>query len=338
MSRAALVEAAPRENSRELRHEHERAHPVSQSHASSSSLPTVTVEIGGIPILLQPSDPKFCDVLESRYESFATRNAPETTLQPPQIPPCTSALSASLRYPFSSPSNDPRASSNANTPACRFEIHLDPRGRASNEDARVTRNGPLWHFRRGDFDATWDPGAGHGRITQCPNPYSIDTVLRITHSLVLAQEGGFLLHAASAIRNNRAFLFAGISGAGKTTMSRLAPADATVLTDEISYVRRSADKNYLAYGTPFAGELARVGANTSAPLEALYLLVQGPENRIAPISKADAARAIMRHVLFFAEEKDLVARVFDSVLEFVSRVHVAQLIFTPDARAWELIK
>jgi hypothetical protein len=311
MTRAALAESEAREHSRGPRRE--CGHPLSQSRTSRTPLPTVTVEIGGIPILLQPSDPKFCDVLESRYESFATRNSPVAT-----------TVAAATK------------------PACQFEIHLDARGRASDEDARVTRDGPLWHFRRGDFDATWDPRAGHGRITQCPNPYSIDTVLRITHSLVLAQEGGFLLHAASAIRNRRAFLFAGISGAGKTTMSRLAPPDATVLTDEISYIRRDPnkinDKNYLAYGTPFAGELARVGANTSAPLEALYLLVQGPENRIAPIAKIDAARAIMRHVLFFAEEKDLVAKVFDSVLEFVSRVHVAQLIFTPDARAWELIQ
>jgi hypothetical protein len=303
MPRSALAEAEAREQSEPRR---ECGQPL--------PLPTVTVKIGGIPILLQPSDPKFCDVLESRYESFATRNAPNAT------------------------------DINANV-ASRFEIHLDPRGRASDEDARVTRevtNGAsFWHFRRGDFDATWDPRAGHGRITQCPNPYSIDTVLRITHSLVLAEEGGFLLHAASAIRNDRAFLFAGVSGAGKTTISRLAPPDATVLTDEISYIRRTSNggsHSYTAFGTPFAGELARIGANTSAPLKTLYLLIQGPENRIAPISKIDAARAIMRHVLFFAEEKDLVAKVFDSVLEFVSRVHVAQLIFTPDARAWELIQ
>ena len=46
----------------------------------------------------------------------------------------------------------------------------------------------------------------------------------------------------------------------------------------------------------------------------------------------------MRHVLFFADEKDMVARVFDSVLEFVSHIEVAQLVFTPDARAWELIR
>jgi hypothetical protein len=91
-------------------------------------------------------------------------------------------------------------------------------------------------------------------------------VLRITHSLLLAMEGGFQLHASSAIRNGHAFLFAGVSGAGKTTMARLAPSDALVLTDEISYIRRIAG-GYRAYGTPFAGELARPGANASAPLQ-----------------------------------------------------------------------
>jgi hypothetical protein len=284
-----------------------------RSSSASSSQPqphsqSITVNIGEIPILLRSSDPKFCATLEDRYTGFTTA------------------------APIASP-------------ACTFDVHLDPTGRPSDEDARVTRNGSLWNFRRGDFDATWDPRAGHGEIRQCPNPYSIDTILRITHSLVLAEQGGFLVHAASAIRNNRAFLFAGVSGAGKTTISRLTPPDATLLTDEISYVRRTGNANanasasgYTAYGTPFAGELARVGANTSAPLAALYLLVQGPENRIQPIAPLAAARALMRHILFFAEEKELVARVFDSVLDFVSRVEVAQLVFTPDSRAWELIR
>jgi len=258
---------------------------------------SVTVEIGDIPILLRPNDRKFCDVLKDRYAGFTNPDA---------------------------------------DPACRFDIQLDPKGCPSDEDAKVTRHGALWSFQRGDFRATWDARARHGRIRQCPNPYSIDTVLRITHSLVLAEEGGFLVHAASAIRHRCAFLFAGVSGAGKTTMARLTPPDATVLTDEISYVRRIGNR-YKAYGTPFAGELARVGVNTSAPLETLYLLVQGPENRINPVSKIDAARALMRHVLFFAVEKEMVAQVFDSVLAFVSCVEVAQLVFTPDARAWELI-
>ncbi len=94
-------------------------------------------------------------------------------------------------------------------------------------------------MRRGDFRAHWDPSAGRGHIRQSANPYSIDSVLRIVHTLILAREGGFLLHSAGAIRNGRAFLFSGVSGAGKTTISRLAPPDVTLLTDEVSYIRRN---------------------------------------------------------------------------------------------------
>jgi hypothetical protein len=33
----------------------------------------------------------------------------------------------------------------------------------------------------------------------------------------------------------------------------------------------------------------------------------------------------------------MVERVFDAVLRFVSIVEVSRLVFTPDARAWELV-
>jgi len=72
------------------------------------------------------------------------------------------------------------------------------------------------------------PRTGRGRVRQNANPYSLDSVLRILHSLILAERGGFLLHAASAICNGRAYLFSGVSGAGKTTMTRLAPPDITL--------------------------------------------------------------------------------------------------------------
>ncbi len=149
------------------------------------------------------------------------------------------------------------------------------------------------------------PSAGRGSIRQSANPYSIDSVLRIVHTLILAREGGFLLHSAGAIRNGRAFLFSGVSGAGKTTISRLAPPDVTLLTDEVSYIRRD-DDGYRACGTPFAGELARVGENCSAPIGCLFFLKQGPENKIEPMAKAEAIRRLMRNILFFAEDSDLV--------------------------------
>src|SRR5437879_13754824 len=144
------------------------------------------------------------------------------------------------------------------------------------------------------------------------------------------------MHAASAIRNGRAFLFAGVSGAGKTTISRLAPSDATLLTDEISYVRKQGD-HYVAFGTPFTGELAKLGENVSAPIAALYLLAKGSENRIETVTPVEATRALLTNLLFFAEDQELVQLTFHSACEFVSRVPVSRLTLVPDARVWELI-
>jgi len=257
----------------------------------------VTVEIGGIPIFLRSDDAEFRWMIEQRYGSF---------------------VNPSLE------------------PDYEFEIDLCAPAEPSDEDARVTRDGRLWRFERGDFRAEWDPQSRRGRVSQTRNPYSIDTVLRIVHSLVLAEDGGFLVHAASAVRSGSAYLFTGVSGAGKTTISRLAPDNVAVLTDEISYVRRGRN-GYRAYGTPFAGELARVGENLSAPLGALYFLEKGPVNRLDPIDDATAARILLRNVLFFAHDEELVKRIFDAAFEFVSNVPVFRFIFTPDQRAWEMV-
>ena len=202
---------------------------------------------------------------------------------------------------------------------------------------RVRREGDDWLIERGDFHARWDPRTGRGSVRQNANPYSLDSVLRILHSLILAQRGGFLLHAASAICDGRAYLFSGVSGAGKTTMTRLAPPDITLLTDEISYLRPNAD-GYSAFGTPFAGELARAGENCAAPVSALFFLEQGPENRIDELSSAEAVRRLMRNILFFAEDQSLVEKLLATACDFVARVPIRRLTFYPDARVWDEVR
>ena len=176
----------------------------------------------------------------------------------------------------------------------------------------------------------------HGSIRQTVNPYSVDSVLRIVHSLILANERGFLLHASSVIRNGRAFLFSGVSGAGKTTISRLAPPDVVLLTDEISYIRHKSD-GYRAYGTPFAGELARNGENTSSPIATAFFLVKGLQNQIADVAPAAAIRQLLRNVLFFAHDPKLVEQLFETAVDFVARVPVQQLTFSPENAVWDLI-
>jgi hypothetical protein len=265
------------------------------------------VEIGGVPIALATSDEGFLDLLRQRYDGFLSSSRPQ------------------------------------------FELEFDVTSMelASDGDVRVRREGDEWLLQRGDFHARWDPRSGRGSVCQDANPYSLDSVLRIVHSLILAERGGFLLHSASAVCDGRAYLFSGVSGAGKTTMTRLAPADITLLTDEISYVRpndvrpsnaRLSDRGYHAFGTPFSGELAKAGENCAAPISALFFLEQGPENRVDELPSPDAVRRLMRNILFFAEDKGLVEKLFATACDFVARVPIRRLTFYPDSRVWDEIR
>lgn len=260
---------------------------------------SLTIEIGQMPVRVHTTDPLFLNLLQERYAGFIG------SLDHAEID---------------------------------FDVEIVPSG-STVPDAPVCVKCERgrWTLQRGDFFAEWEPANRRGCIRQTANPYSIDAVLRIVHTLVLARQGGFLLHSASAIRYGKAFLFAGVSEAGKTTISRLAPPDVTLLTDEISYVRRQG-AGYTAFGTPFTGELAKLGENVSAPLAALYLLSKGSENRIDPVAPAAAARSFLANVLFFAKDEELVQSIFHSAFEFVSRVPVFRLTFVPDARVWELIR
>jgi hypothetical protein len=258
----------------------------------------VVIEIGGLPIRLCTSDPSLIRTLEDRYSGFV--------ISPRDV---------------------------------RFEFEIDlaaPGLISQDEDVRVRWDSQCWSLDRGDFHAEWNPSSGRGHIRQTANPYSIDSVLRIVHTLLLAKRGGFLVHASSIVINNRAFLFAGISGAGKTTIARLAPPHAKLLTDEISYVSRQADQ-YFAFGTPFFGELARVGENLSAPIGAVYLLDKGTENKIEPVEGSGAARALLENILFFAQDAEMVKLVFQAACDFVCRVPICRLTFVPDSRVWEMI-
>ncbi len=268
---------------------------------TAASVPaSVNIVIGGTGIEVASTDASFLAVLHSHYAGFVS---PE---------------------------------SRANI---QLDVNLvdDPEVFDSDEDVRVQKKMRCWNITRGDFEARYDPVHRRGVVRQGVNRYSIDSVIRIIHSLTLAQECGFLLHSASAVRNGHAFLFAGRSGAGKTTLSRYVPADACLLSDEVSYVRKSGNA-FAAWGTPFTGELGTPGENRMAPVKALCFLRQAAENRLVPIAQPEALRLLLTNVLFFANDPVMVGQVFDSACEFVASVETFRLEFAPGDRVWELIR
>jgi hypothetical protein len=258
----------------------------------------IVIEIGGVPVRLRTDDPFLTETLAERYAGFLT----------------------------ATPSSAP----------FEFTLGVTP-GEFSNRcKPRVSCADGRWRVERRDCYAEWSSAENRGWLVQSSGrQYPVGIVLRILYSALLVPRGGFLLHAAGAIRDGKAFVFSGVSGAGKSTLSRLAPPDVSLLTDETSYLGPS-QNGYLASSTPFSGRLPRDG-NLSAPLKAVYLLAQGPENKSEPLPNRLAASSLLRNILFFSQDPESKRLVFEAACRLVAHVPVYRLTFAPTPRVWDLI-
>ncbi len=260
----------------------------------------LSIEIAGLRTSILTRDPEVAGVVRGRYKGFLSSGAPDW----------------------------------------RIEMDTQPAGFLPfADDVVVTRDGGfgLFSVKRADFAGTVDLAQRSGSVALAdPNEFSVDSFLRIVYSLALVEARGLVVHAASLIRNGKAYLFCGPSGSGKTTLARLSP-DAIVLTDELSVVRVS-QPHAFCYGTPFWGELARAGENRVAPLAGIYFLHKGDRHVVEAIRPRRALERLLPNVLFFAREAELTAQVFGISADLVEAVPCFDLSFRPDPGFWEVIE
>ncbi len=98
---------------------------------------------------------------------------------------------------------------------------------------------------------------------------------------LLADREGCYFHSSAVVMNGNGLLFVGHSEAGKSTMVNMLADKVEILCDDRNIIRRNPDgmKGYRVYGTWSHGDVPDVSPN-SAPLRAILLLEQAPENRL----------------------------------------------------------
>jgi hypothetical protein len=127
----------------------------------------------------------------------------------------------------------------------------------------------------------------------------VENVLRPLVARCLLAGGGLLVHSAEVVLEGRAFLFAGQSGAGKSTMAAMAMQGGhEVLSDDLNAVVGSD-----VVPLPFTGDLAPEALRRSpAPLRAIVALEKGSHDGIRELSKAAGGAGI--HSGRGAEQRD----------------------------------
>jgi hypothetical protein len=164
-----------------------------------------------------------------------------------------------------------------------------------------------------------------------PLDFPLDELLMVQ---LLAAGRGIEMHACGVVdAQGRGLLFTGQSGDGKSTTARLwlQEPGVRVLSDD-RIILRAEDGRIWMYGTPWHGD-AGLAEPGRAPLCGIYVLRQGPENRLhVPHPAEMVATLVARSFLPFHNQAGLAfsLELLERVLELVA---CQELWFVPEMTA-----
>jgi hypothetical protein len=163
-------------------------------------------------------------------------------------------------------------------------------------------------------------------------------MLEVLFVNLLSRGRGVLLHACAVNDNGRGFLFAGTSGAGKSTMADLwkERKGATILSDDRVIVREM-DGRIWAYGTPWHGDVSLCSPERVL-VDHVFVLRHGEETTVRRLEAPGALTSLFARsfpTYWYPEGLDF-------SLDFLGRVsHVVpchELAFLPDPTTIDFVR
>lgn len=162
-----------------------------------------------------------------------------------------------------------------------------------------------------------------------------DNVLLICMQAVhrITEAGGFLLHTSWIRYQNKAILFTGASGIGKSTQAELwvKHRGAELINGDRAAIFPTATGAEVR-GIPYCGS-SNVNKNETMPLAAVVCLSQAPQNTLTRLNGVKAFRQIWEGCSVDLWDQEDIAKATQAVINTVSAVPVFALACTPDERA-----
>lgn len=157
----------------------------------------------------------------------------------------------------------------------------------------------------------------------------------LTHTVseLLIRSKGFLLHSSAAKIGNKADIFTGPSGAGKSTIASMLKDKYTILSDDISIVRKEGGKYYF-YQTPFVDKAFWIkNGKKKYPLGRIFFLEKSKYFKIVKIN--DKERIIKQLLMLYEKHTFNNAnwqKLVNNILESTSSYDDFYLLYFPKNR------
>lgn len=156
---------------------------------------------------------------------------------------------------------------------------------------------------------------------------------------ILPKYQGLLIHCSGVIVDGEGIIFAGISGAGKTTLAKLCrkkdPDEMVVLSDDRLIVRKEKE-GYFVYGTPWPGE-GKIVSPQKAPLRKIFFLAKAKENGLILLEKKESLRRLVAQCFPAVWDRESIDFSLGFCAELVQDITCFSFGFVPDASAVDFI-
>ena len=170
------------------------------------------------------------------------------------------------------------------------------------------------------------------------NLFGINNALMVMFALSTANQQTALFHSSVVSYQDKAYMFLGPSGTGKSTHSSLwlkYIKGTKLVNDDNPVVRVLDDGSIWVYGSPWSGKTPCY-RNVSYPLGAIVDLSQAPENRIRRLRPLEAYAALMMSISGKRWDKQLAEGLHETENLLVTNAAVWHLDCLPDEAAARL--
>lgn len=168
--------------------------------------------------------------------------------------------------------------------------------------------------------------------------FALNNALMLLFAFTTATLGTLLMHASVVVNSDKAYMFLGRSGTGKSTHSRLwlqHIAGSTLLNDDNPIIRLAEDGKPIIYGSPWSGKTPCY-LNEHAPLGAIVRLSQASYNKMTSLKGAMAYAAVLPSLSAMRWEPKMADGIHATLAELAAITSIHHLQCLPDEAAARL--
>jgi len=188
----------------------------------------------------------------------------------------------------------------------------------------------------------WDFSTGRAEITVLPDKAAVlgrstGLSMYIGFETVFMLANALMLHSSFVKFNECGILFSAPSGTGKSTQAELwkEHMGADIINGDRAGVINE-NGSWVAYGLNYAGS-SNIFRNEKAPVKAVVMLKQGPENTIRRLGAREALTLLYPQLSIHVWDDRFVTRALNILQELITTVPVYELSCLPDKGAVELL-